>query len=86
MKVKHYLNGQAPAKAVPVIEWQLIYSEHMKGPVLQGRNPGGTWQNVVCVDSDGLLDPTYCPDLDGLQCGVDGYPACVEAYPGGDEE
>lgn len=85
MKVKHYINGSPPVDPTPVIEWQLTYSSTMEGPMLQGRNPNGTWQNVLCIDSDGLLDPTYRPGIDGLQLNGDEHIACVSSYKGGEE-
>ena len=84
MKVKNFLNGMAPAEQQPIIEWKLTFSHHMEGPVLQGRNPGGTWQNVLAIDGEGLLDPTYTPGIDGLQLNSEEHIACVPSYPDGE--
>jgi len=85
VKVQHYVDGQTPVMPQrPVILWRLIYSGLMEGPVLQGRHPEGEWQSVLCVDADGLLDPSYSPDLKGLQVNIDGHIACVPSY--GDED
>lgn len=79
--VAHFINGQEPVIEDAVLEWQLTFSPSMKGPVLQARNPGGEWINVLCIDEDGVLDPTFSPlKLRGLQLTDEGHIDCVECY------
>lgn len=80
MKVRNSVNGQGGVDPIPAIEWRVIYSKGMGGPLLQGRNPGREWQNVLAITDEGLLDPSYGPDLDGLEYNTKGYVECVSCY------
>lgn len=77
----HFIDGTSPQTDEPIVEWQLVWSETMSGPVLQARNPGGEWQCVLAIDSDGLLDPTFSPTVEGVPINDEGHIDCVECYP-----
>lgn len=77
----HLINGTSPQTSEPVVEWQLVCSAAMGGPVLQARSPGGEWQCVLAIDGDGLLDPTFSPTVEGVPINDAGYIDCVESYP-----